>query len=118
MNYMPPQIISRIRWCRLQQNLRSLTPEEYEGWRAEEWGLVDALLGRERTEFTNDRCSSQFSRYQSGLHDGCTLLCVTRPSFPNDQTDGGARQVFSRYRPVGPTAHRRISSPVHVEKRS
>ncbi len=82
MNYTPTQIIARIQWCRLQQNLRSLTPEEHEGWRAKELGLVDALLGRERTEFTKDRCSLQFLRYQSGLHDGHTLLRVILSSRP------------------------------------
>ena len=94
---MPTPIIARSRWCRLQQNLRSLAQEECEGWRAEESGLVDALLSRERTGFTNDRCSSQFARYPPGLHDGHTLLRVTRPGSPNAQTFGAARQAFSRH---------------------
>ena len=42
MKYESTQIISRIQWCRLQQQLHSVTQEERAGWRAEEAGLVDA----------------------------------------------------------------------------
>ena len=41
MTYQPDEIIARIEWCRLQQHLPSVTPEEREGWRG--------CLGQERT---------------------------------------------------------------------
>ena len=68
------QIISRIEWCRLQQQLHSVTRDERAGWRAEEAGLVDALGSRERTAFMREEHRSQFTRYQCALEDGQTLL--------------------------------------------
>ena len=38
MKYEPTNIISRIQWCRLQQQLHSVTQDERAGWRAEEAG--------------------------------------------------------------------------------
>ena len=70
----PTNIISRIQWCRLQQQLPSVTQEERTGWRAEEAGLVDALGNRERTAFMREEYRSQFPRYQCGLEDGKALL--------------------------------------------
>jgi len=70
----PANIISRIQWCRLQQQLPSVTQEERTGWRAEEAGLVDALGNRERTAFMREEYRSQFPRYQCGLEDGKALL--------------------------------------------
>jgi len=74
MKYEPTNINSRIAWCRLQQQLPSVTREERKGWRAEEAGLVDALFGRDLTAFIRERHRSQFTRYQSGLEDGRALL--------------------------------------------
>ena len=71
----PTNISARIAWCRLQQQLPSVSAEERAGWRAEEAGLVDALLGRDRTAFMREEHRSQFPRYQCGLEDGHTLLC-------------------------------------------
>jgi len=73
----PPNIISRIQWCRLQQQLPSVTQEERAGWRAEEAGLVDALGNRERTAFMREEYRFQFPRYQCGLEDGKALLRVS-----------------------------------------
>lgn len=70
----PADIISRIRWCRLQQRLPSVTQDERVGWRLEEAGLLDALGDRERTAFMRKEYRSQYTRYQSGLEDGKILL--------------------------------------------
>ena len=74
MKYEPAQIISRIEWCRRQQLLHSVTPDERAGWRAEEAGLVDALGCRDRIAFMQREHRSQFTRYQCGLTDGQALL--------------------------------------------
>ncbi|MEO5630448.1 MAG: hypothetical protein ABIQ24_11650 [Nitrospiraceae bacterium] len=74
MKYESNHIISRIEWCRLQQQFRSVTREERAGWRAEEAGLVDALGGRDRIAFMQEEHRSQFTRYQCGLEDGQALL--------------------------------------------
>ena len=74
MKYAFTQIISRIQWCRLQQQLQSVTPDELAGWRAEEAGLVDALGCRDRIDFMRGEHRSQFTRYQCGLEDGQALL--------------------------------------------
>ena len=74
MKNEPTRIISRIEWCRLQQQLHSVTPDERAGWRAEEAGLVDALGCRDRTAFMQGEHRSQFTRYQCGLEDGQVLL--------------------------------------------
>jgi len=74
MKYAFTQIISRIQWCRLQQQLQSVTPDERAGWRAEEAGLVDALGRRDRIDFMREEHRSQFTRYQCGLADGQALL--------------------------------------------
>ena len=74
MKYESTPIISRIEWCRLQQQLRSVTRDERAGWRAEEAGLVDALGCRDRIAFMRGEHRSQFTRYQCGLEDGQVLL--------------------------------------------
>jgi hypothetical protein len=74
MKYESTQIISRIQWCRLQQQLQSVTRDERAGWRAEEAGLVDALGCRDRIAFMRGEHLSQFTRYQCGLADGQVLL--------------------------------------------
>jgi hypothetical protein len=70
----PSNIIARIAWCRLQQQLLSVTPEERAGWWTEEAGLVDALFDRDRTTFMRKEHQSQFARYERGLEDGHALL--------------------------------------------
>jgi hypothetical protein len=67
MTYDSTHIISRIKWCRLQQQLHSVTREERAGWWAEETGLVDALGCRDRIAFMRVEHRSQFTRYQCGL---------------------------------------------------
>ena len=70
------QIKGRINWCRFQQQLKTVTQDEREGWRAEEAGLMDALLGRDMTAFMKAKNRSQLTRYLCGLHDGQTLLSL------------------------------------------
>ena len=72
MKYDLTTIISRIAWCRDQQQLRTLSEDDRAGWRAEEAGLRDALALRDRSE---DHLS-QFRRYQCGLEDGRALLRI------------------------------------------
>jgi hypothetical protein len=79
MEYEPTNIISRIQWCRLQQQLYSITQDEREGWRAEEAGLVDALGCRDRVAFMRKEHRSHFIRYQCGLEDGRALLRLSAP---------------------------------------
>jgi hypothetical protein len=74
MTCEPRNIISRIAWCRSQQELHSLTRDERAGWRAEEDGLMDALFGRKRTTSMRENHPSQSMRYQCGLEDGMALL--------------------------------------------
>jgi hypothetical protein len=81
MKYEPTQIISRIEWCRLQQQLHSVTRDERAGWRAEEAGLVDALGCRDRIAFMRGEHRSQFTRYQCGLEDGQVLLRLSASTF-------------------------------------
>src|SRR6267143_926384 len=89
MKYEPTNIISRIQWCRLQQQLHSVTQDERAGWRAEEAGLVDALGCRDRMAFMREEHRSQFTRYQCGLEDGKALLRLST-LFPSGMTHGGA----------------------------
>ena len=77
MKYEPTNIIARIAWCRLQQQLHSITKDERAGWRAEEAGLVDALGCRDRIAFMREEHRSQFIRYQCGLEDGRALLRIS-----------------------------------------
>ena len=114
MKYEPTNIIARIEWCRLQQQLHSITRDERAGWRAEEAGLVDALGCRDRIAFMREEHRSQFIRYQCGLEDGRALLRI------NALTPCGMTPVEG----VGPTLQtilarvgRRPSqapAPVHV----
>ncbi len=117
MRYESPQIISRIEWCRLQQQLHSVTREERAGWRAEEAGLVDALHGRDRTAIMRREHRSQFIRYQCGLEDGQALLRVStsipygmiRMNRPSQALVTTTARVASR--------SSRASRPVHEESR-
>ena len=78
MKYEPNNIISRIEWCRRQQQLHSVTMDERTGWRAEEAGLMDALGHKDRRAFLKEEYGSNFIRYQCGLEDGRALLRLHR----------------------------------------
>ena len=115
MKYEPTPIISRIHWCRLQQQLHSVTQEERAGWRAEEAGLVDALGCRDRIAFMRREHRSQFTRYQCGFEDGQALLRLST-STPSGMT----RMERLGPAPLTTRADSRPSQaprPVHVELR-
>jgi hypothetical protein len=76
----------RINWCQLQQQRDTVTRDEREGWWAEEAGLLDALLGRDRKALMQAEHPSQFTRYLCGLQDGQTLLCLLDFRSPGDET--------------------------------
>ena len=67
------EILSRIEWCRLQRK-GAVTRDEEEGWQAEEAGLIDALLGRDRTAIKRTSHPSSLERYKLGLQDGQVLM--------------------------------------------
>jgi hypothetical protein len=104
MKYETNNIISRIEWCRLQQQPPSVTREEREGWRAEEAGLVDALFGRDRTALMREEHRSQFTRYQCGIEDGLALLRLQHFNSRWHDTYGG----------VGPSP---LTTPAWVDRR-
>jgi hypothetical protein len=104
MKYEPTNIISRIAWCRLQQQLHSITKDERAGWRAEEAGLVDALGCRDRIDFMREEHRSQFIRYQCGLEDGRALLRLST-LLPCGMT---------RMKGLGPTP---LTTPAWVDRR-
>ena len=113
MIFDPNNIISRIEWCRLQQQLPSVMPEEREGWRAEETGLVDALFGRDRAAFVREEHRSQFMCYQRGFEDGHALLSFQQANFRTHDTYGGVEpgprtapaQMDRRPSPAHPPVH-------------
>ena len=112
MKHEPTQIISRIEWCRLQQQLHSVTREERSGWRAEEAGLVDALGARDRIAFMRGEHRSQFARYQCGLEDGQALLRLSASTAP-----GTTRMEGGRPAPLTTRVNTRpsqASRPAHV----
>jgi hypothetical protein len=67
-------ILSRLGWCRLQRK-GAITRDEEEGWYAEEAGLTDALLRKDRTATTHP---SLLERYRLGLEDGQALLRLSQ----------------------------------------
>jgi hypothetical protein len=83
------KINGQINWCRFQQQLKTVTRDEREGWWTEEAGLMDALLGRNRTAFMKAGHRSQFMRYL------WVSRMVTPPSAPGLQIgrDGNKHNV-------------------------
>jgi hypothetical protein len=79
---------ARLHWCRnnrIQTGLR----DEKEGWLAEEEGLHDAVLGRERIELIHLCYPSQVERYRLGFHDGQALLCIPLTAMRQHHFHGG-----------------------------
>ena len=65
-------IMARIEWCqRLARHV--CTQSELEGWCAEEEGLRDALLDRDRTSQYRYSSATVLERYIIGLEDGRAL---------------------------------------------
>jgi len=94
MGQSPNEILARIEWFRLQRK-GVVTRDEEEGWYAEEAGLIDALLGRDRTAFTHP---SLLQRYKIGLQDGQALLRFQRNNQDAVKSEimEGLEQVASR----------------------
>jgi hypothetical protein len=70
---------ARIASCRLFRE-DAASPEEREGWLAEEAGLIDALLGLDQTAVSSHQVPPrQRDRYAVGLHDGRSILMADRP---------------------------------------
>lgn len=95
MQHSPNEILSRIEWCRLQRR-GAVTRDEEEGWYAEEAGLIDALLGRDRTAITHP---SLLERYKLGLEDGQALMHFApalQPGAVKSEIMAGVGQVPSR----------------------
>jgi len=68
---------SRLAWCRLQRK-QAATKDEVERFLAEEEGLLDAMLGRNRKDmYSHDRPSRRES-YETGLRDGQALMGLQR----------------------------------------
>jgi hypothetical protein len=70
-------LVARIEWCR-RQRTQARTQAELEGWRAEEEGLRDALLKRDRTSQYRYSPPGVFERYAMGLEDGRALNRLDR----------------------------------------
>ena len=70
-------IVARIRWCQKQQ-MSARTELELEEWYAEEDGLTDALLHRNRTFLYQCSPAVVLQRYVLGLEDGGTLIRTAR----------------------------------------
>lgn len=64
--------------------------DEKEGWLAEEEGLHDAVLGRERVELIRLCYPSQVERYRLGFHDGQALLRIPPAAMRQHQFYEGA----------------------------
>ena len=77
MTYASNAIHFRIAWCR-QQIANACTDPETDGWRAEEAGLMDALLNHDHTMNYRHSTPEVFERYVLGLRDGTTLIRAAR----------------------------------------
>jgi hypothetical protein len=73
MAYATKSIASRIEWCR-RQSTKERAQLELAGWQAEEAGLRDALLNRDRTDQYQQNPPAVFQRYAMGLQDGHAML--------------------------------------------
>jgi hypothetical protein len=70
-------IIARIEWCRWQR-MQAHDQAESERWRAEEEGLLDAILCRDHTDQYRYSPPTVYERYATGLGDGRALIRLTR----------------------------------------
>jgi hypothetical protein len=75
MAYTSESIASRIAWCQ-RQKTQSSALLDLEGWHAEEEGLRDALLNRDRTNQYRDYPRGVFERYLLGLQDGRAMIRI------------------------------------------
>jgi len=70
-------IVARIHWCQKQQ-VTARTELELEEWCAEEEGLRDALLHRDRAFLYQCSPSVVLQRYVMGREDGGALILIAR----------------------------------------
>lgn len=70
-------INARIAWCR-QQRAQARSEPEFDGWRAEEDGLRDALLNKGHADHYRLSHPELFDRYVMGFEDGRALLRASR----------------------------------------
>ncbi|UVT16140.1 MAG: hypothetical protein H8K04_00800 [Nitrospira sp.] len=67
----------RIEWCR-RQVAQARTEPEMDGWQAEENGLRDAVMNRDRTDDYRLCPPGILERYVLGFQDGTVLLRAAR----------------------------------------
>jgi hypothetical protein len=72
-----PLIVARLAWCRIQRK-QATTREEAERLRAEEEGLIDAMLERNRLERYEQAQQFRREHYELGLQDGQALMGLQR----------------------------------------
>jgi hypothetical protein len=70
-------IVWRIEWCR-RQTMQACERLELDGWHAEEEGLRDALLNRDRSNQYRFGPSGVFERYAMGLRTGEHCFALQR----------------------------------------
>lgn len=80
---------ARLHWCQ-KNRARTGQRDEKEGWLAEEEGLHDAVLGRERVDLIRLCYPSQVERYRLGFHDGQALLRIPLAAVRQHHSYGGA----------------------------
>jgi hypothetical protein len=73
MAYTSESIASRIAWCQ-HQKTQSREQRDLEAWHAEEEGLRDALLNRDRINQYRNCSEGVFERYLMGLRDGRAMI--------------------------------------------
>jgi hypothetical protein len=67
----------RIEWCR-RQRAQARTEPEVDGWRAEEDGLLDAVMNSDHTDNYRLCPPEVLRRYMLGFQDGTALLRAAR----------------------------------------
>ena len=80
---------ARLHWCQ-KNRVHAGQRDEKEGWLAEEEGLHDAVMGRERVELIRLYYPSQVERYRLGFHDGQALLRIPLAALRQHHFYGGA----------------------------
>lgn len=80
---------ARLHWCQ-KNRVHAGQRDEKEGWLAEEEGLHDAVMGRERVELIRLCYPSQVERYRLGFHDGQALLRIPLAALRQHHFYGGA----------------------------
>jgi hypothetical protein len=88
MPHTGTSLVARIEWCRRERR-QARTEAELEGWRAEEAGLRDALLNRDRTYQYRYSPPAVFERYALGLEDGRALIRLGRVAWIWDPAANG-----------------------------